>query len=140
MNRRFEITACAVLTAVALSVSSGCVYKIPERKYYREVLNMDYIENKFDCTGKTELYKNRLKEKGYDARHVMGIYPAQAGSINHSWVEYTDNNGITRLIDPTIKATVSGFPTSYYPDYRGIFFAYLNQDHDTATASYSVYQ
>ena len=101
---------------------------------------MPYVKNKFDCTVKTELYRNLLKEKGYDARHVIGSYPKTEKSINHSWVEYTDKNGIIRLIDPTINEIISGFPRKYYKNYSGICFVYFEEDEDTVIAGYSMYK
>ena len=128
------------LAALILSVFSGCSAVIPEKEYYREILNMPYVENKFDCTEKTQLYKNLLNEKGYDARHVIGSYPEEEKSVNHSWVEYTDKYGIIRLIDPTINEIISGFPRNYYKDYNGVCFVYFDESMDTANVSYSVYQ
>ena len=128
------------LAALILSVFCGCGSIIPEKEYYREILNMPYVENKFDCTEKTQLYKNLLSEKGYDARHVIGSYPDKEKSVNHSWVEYTDKNGIIRLIDPTINEIISGFPRNYYKDYGGVCFVYFEEGKDTVSVSYSMYQ
>ena len=139
-KRRINTLFYAGLTTLMLALFPGCVSIIPEREYYRKILNMPYVENKFDCTDKTQLYKNLLSEKGYDARHVIGSYPKKGKSVNHSWIEYTDNNGIIRLIDPTINEIISGFPRQDYKNYSGVCFVYFEKDEDTVTIGYSMYK
>ena len=49
-NSGIKAVIYAGLAILMLSIFSGCVSTIPERKYYREVLNMPYVKNKFYCT------------------------------------------------------------------------------------------
>ena len=99
------------------TVFVGCTHiKVPEEAYYRQVLDMPYTDE-FDCKAKAKLYWRRLKEKGHDAKIVIGIIDGQG----HCWVEYTED-GVTRLIEPTIKEMPSGYLRDGYHDYKADFY------------------
>ncbi len=123
--------AIQCLTLLILWVSVGCAQiRIPEKAYYREVLNMPYA-GKYDCKAKAKLYWSRLREKGYDARMAIGTIEGDG----HCWVEYTEE-GVTRLVDPSIADVASGYPKYTYRDYEVEFYFSAKQDAGFAVEDY----
>ncbi|MBI5872140.1 hypothetical protein HZB88_03570 [archaeon] len=101
-----DIIKFALLGTGLAAIISCATVKILEKDILEEIRNRPYIKYVYDCKNKSMSYYALLKKKGYDAWVAYGTLEGEG----HAWVEYRDEEGIIRLIEPTGYSLCSGKP------------------------------